>query len=75
MGDVTYETYQCTSSYSQIVQQGINVKQQVTKPNAEIQLKAPSLSVRPGIYFLLGFAYNRDRRLIEGGFYSRKYGN
>jgi len=35
MGDVTYETYQ-RNIYSQIVERGINVEQQVTKPNAEI---------------------------------------
>ena len=36
---ITYETYQCRNSYSRIVQWGINVEQQVTKPNSEIQLK------------------------------------
>ena len=52
MVDVTYETYQCRNSHSQIVYRGINVEQQVNKPNAEIQLKAPSLSLRPDVYFL-----------------------
>ena len=45
---------------------GINVEQQVTKPNAEIQLKAPDLYLRPGVNFLQGLEYIQPK--IETGF-------
>ena len=56
-GGVTYEMYQCRNSCSQIVWRGINVEQQVTKLNAEIQLKSSSLYLKHGIYFLQGVEY------------------
>jgi len=74
---ITYEIYQCRNSYSRIVQWGINVEQQVTKPNSEIQLK-PLASIW-GLAFIFykvlntpGLLYNRGRWIFECGFYSRK---
>ena len=43
------------------------IEQQATKPNAEIQIKAPGLSSRPDVYFLQGFEYYQT--IIKTGIY------
>ena len=67
------------NSYSRIVKWGINVEQQETKPNSEIQLK--SLASIWGLAFIFykalntpGLLYNRGRCIFQCGFYSRKDG-
>ena len=65
--------YQCRNSFSQIVWQNINVES-ISSMNPNPMLKFNYKPPAPSLYLRLT-VYNRDRRLFECGFSSRKYGS